>query len=75
MRFVSDMAEAKKKWRSIRIPEQMYQQIKQVIVYTGCPSVPEYIRQKVGPSLSVDLHKVDDMKEAFDERRREIENV
>lgn len=40
----------------------MYQNIKRVIVFTGHPSVPEYIREKINARLTVDLMQAEDMK-------------
>ncbi len=58
-------------WKSIAIPKRMYDNIKKVIVYTGHPSVSEYVRAKVDLHLRPDLWKAEEFKEHLEELKEE----
>lgn len=55
-----------KDWISLGFPKAMYERVRKVIVFTGHPSVPEYVREKVSRHLDVDEEKKDIAESNFE---------
>ena len=53
-------------WTTISIPKVLFAQIKDAIMYLGYPNVAEYVREAAREKLSLDQHKVREIKSIRD---------
>jgi len=54
------MATSKREWIPVGIPKALFEKVKELLGYTGDPSVAEYIRFAVRQRLRYDLDHLDD---------------
>lgn len=54
------MQTQKQKWKSIGLPEALFNTVRRLIVYTGDPSVAEYVRVAVRQRINKDEGDIED---------------
>lgn len=54
------MATSKREWIPVGIPKALFNKVKELLRYTGDPSVAEYIRFAVRTRLKYDTEKFED---------------
>ncbi len=53
------MSKQKIRWRSIGIPDTLFKKIRKLIVYVGCPSVSEYVREAARAKAEKDAENIE----------------
>ena len=54
------MATSKREWIPVGIPKALFNKVKDLLGYTGDPSVAEYIRFAIRKRLEYDIEKLED---------------